>query len=59
MWISSPLLLLLKHRDATAIQAAVNRSEMAVATGARNFIRMLGGSVALAASSALLNNAVK
>ncbi|KAH8084733.1 efflux pump antibiotic resistance protein [Filobasidium floriforme] len=42
-----------------AIQAAVNRSEMAVATGARNFIRMLGGSVALAASSALLNNAVK
>lgn len=32
---------------------------MAVATGARNFIRMLGGSVALAASAALLNNAVK
>lgn len=44
---------------AVAIQAAVTRQEMAVATGARNFLRSLGGSVSLAACAALLNNAVK
>ena len=39
-----------------AIQAAVKRSEMAVATGTRNFLRLLGGTIALAACSAILNN---
>lgn len=42
-----------------AIQAAVKRSEMAVATGTRNFVRLLGGTVALAACAAILNNTVK
>jgi hypothetical protein len=42
-----------------AIQAAVKRNEMAVATGARNFLRLLGGTIALAAASAILNNSVK
>ncbi|KAH8669069.1 putative tetracycline efflux protein [Xylariales sp. PMI_506] len=42
-----------------AIQASVKRSEMAVATGTRNFVRLLGGTVALAACAAILNNTVK
>ena len=42
-----------------AIQASVKRSEMAVATGMRNFLRMLGGTVALAACAAILNNTAK
>jgi hypothetical protein len=42
-----------------AIQAAVKRNEMAVATGRRNFLRLLGGTIALAAASAILNNSVK
>ena len=37
-----------------AIQASVKRSEMAVATGSRNFLRMLGRTVALAACAAIL-----
>lgn len=39
-----------------AIQASVSRKDMATATGCRNFLRMLGGTVALAACSAILNN---
>ena len=42
-----------------AIQAGVKRDEMAVATATRNFIRMLGGTVALAACAAILNNSVQ
>lgn len=39
-----------------AIQASVKRSEMAVATATRNFLRLLGGTIALAACAAILNN---
>ncbi|TXT11261.1 hypothetical protein VHUM_02012 [Vanrija humicola] len=39
-----------------AIQASVERKDMATATGCRNFLRMLGGTVALAACTAILNN---
>lgn len=39
-----------------AIQASVARKDMATATGCRNFLRMLGGTVALAACTAILNN---
>lgn len=39
-----------------AIQASVTRNDMATATGCRNFIRMLGGTVALAISAAIMNN---
>lgn len=42
-----------------AIQASVKRADMAVATGARNFIRLLGGTIALAVCAAILNNTVK
>ncbi|ORY34961.1 putative tetracycline efflux protein [Naematelia encephala] len=42
-----------------AIQASVNRNEMAVATGMRNFMRLIGGTVSLAACSAILNNTVR
>ena len=42
-----------------AIQASVKRSEMAVATGTRNFVRLLGGTVTLAACAAILNNTVR
>lgn len=42
-----------------AIQASVKRSEMAVATGTRNFVRLLGGTVSLAACAAILNNTVR
>ena len=41
-----------------AIQAAVKRSEMAAATGTRNFIRTIGGTIGLAVCSALINNIV-
>lgn len=39
-----------------AIQASVARKDMATATGCRNFLRMLGGTVALAACTSILNN---
>jgi hypothetical protein len=42
-----------------AIQASPPSHEMAVATGTRNFLRLLGGTVALAAASAILNNTVQ
>ncbi|WWD17805.1 hypothetical protein CI109_102247 [Kwoniella shandongensis] len=42
-----------------AIQAAVSRKDMATATGLRNFLRMLGGTIALAVSSTIVNNSVK
>ncbi|CDZ98057.1 Tetracycline resistance protein TetB/drug resistance transporter [Phaffia rhodozyma] len=42
-----------------AVQAAVSRSEMAVVTATRNFVRLLGGTIALAVCQALLNNAVR
>jgi hypothetical protein len=42
-----------------AIQAAVARKDMATATGMRNFMRMLGGTVALAICSAIVNNIVR
>lgn len=39
-----------------AIQASVDRKDMATATGTRNFLRMLGGTVALAVCTAIVNN---
>ncbi|KAJ5729429.1 uncharacterized protein N7483_003937 [Penicillium malachiteum] len=42
-----------------AIQANVKRNEMAVATATRNFIRLLGGTIALSVCSAILNNTVR
>lgn len=42
-----------------AIQASVERKDMAVATGTRNFLRLLGGTVALAGCAAILNNTVR
>ncbi|KAJ5113693.1 hypothetical protein N7456_002227 [Penicillium angulare] len=41
-----------------AIQANVKRNEMAVATATRNFLRLLGGTIALSACGAILNNTV-
>ncbi|WVQ70952.1 hypothetical protein IAR50_000477 [Cryptococcus sp. DSM 104548] len=42
-----------------AIQASVERKDMATATGLRNFLRMLGGTIALAACTSIVNNSVK
>lgn len=42
-----------------AIQAAVKRHEMAVTTGARNFLRMMGSTVAVAACGTIINNVVR
>jgi MFS family permease len=39
-----------------AIQASVERKEMATATGFRNFLRMLGGTLALTICSTIVNN---
>ncbi|KLT41071.1 putative tetracycline efflux protein [Cutaneotrichosporon oleaginosum] len=39
-----------------AIQASVDRKDMATATGTRNFLRMLGGTVTLAVCTAIVNN---
>lgn len=39
-----------------AIQASVERKDMATATGTRNFLRMLGGTVTLAVCTAIVNN---
>lgn len=42
-----------------AIQAAVKRNEMAVVTGARNYLRMLGSTLAVAVSATIVNNVVR
>lgn len=42
-----------------AVQAALPRHEMAVATASRNFLRMIGSTVAIAATGAIMNNLVK
>jgi hypothetical protein len=42
-----------------AAQAAVPRHEMAVVTGVRNFVRLLGSTLALAIAGALVNNALR
>lgn len=42
-----------------AIQASVERREMATATGFRNFLRMLGGTLALTICSTIINNLVR
>lgn len=42
-----------------AIQAGVSRKDMAAATGTRNFMRMLGGTVGLAACGSIVNNVVR
>ena len=42
-----------------AIQASVKREDMATATGIRNFLRMLGGTLGLAICSVLVNNIVR
>ena len=42
-----------------AIQASVGRKDMATATGLRNFLRMLGGTLGLAVASVLVNNIVR
>lgn len=42
-----------------AIQASVERKEMATATGLRNFLRMLGGTLALTICSTIVNNIVR
>lgn len=42
-----------------AIQASVDRKDMATATGTRNFLRMLGGTVALAVCTAIVNNTAR
>ena len=39
-----------------AIQATVSMEDLAVAFGMRNFMRMLGGTIGLAACSEILNN---
>ncbi|KAJ3848755.1 MFS general substrate transporter [Lentinula lateritia] len=41
-----------------AAQASVERKDMAVVSAVRNFLRMLGGALALPSSAALLNNAM-
>ncbi|ORY25555.1 major facilitator superfamily domain-containing protein [Naematelia encephala] len=42
-----------------AVQASVAQSEMAVATGARNFFRLLGGTISLAVCAAILNGSLR
>ena len=42
-----------------AIQACVSRKEMATATGIRNFLRMLGGTLSLTICSTIINNLVR
>ncbi|KAH8832721.1 MFS general substrate transporter [Flagelloscypha sp. PMI_526] len=42
-----------------ATHAAVPRSEMAVTTGVRNFLRLLASSIGLAVGSALINNTLR
>ncbi|EPE05235.1 mfs general substrate transporter [Ophiostoma piceae UAMH 11346] len=42
-----------------AMQAALPRNQMAVATGVRNFVRLLGGTIGLSIAAAILNNSLK
>jgi MFS family permease len=42
-----------------AVQAFLPRKQMAVATGTRNFLRLLGGTISLAVCAAILNNTFK
>ncbi|WVR05959.1 hypothetical protein IAU60_002986 [Kwoniella sp. DSM 27419] len=42
-----------------AIQGGVERKDMATATGLRNFVRMLGGTISLAVGNAIINNRVR
>lgn len=42
-----------------AIQASVERKDMATATGLRNFLRQMGGTIALAACNSIVNNCVR
>ncbi|GAD92326.1 MFS drug transporter [Paecilomyces variotii No. 5] len=42
-----------------AIQAGVSRKDMAVVTGARNFIRNLGGTIGLAIAGTIINNSLR
>ena len=42
-----------------AIQAGVDRKDMAAATGMRNFMRMLGGTLAVTICSTIVNNIVR
>ncbi|KAF5381917.1 hypothetical protein D9757_007573 [Collybiopsis confluens] len=42
-----------------AVQASVARQDMAVVSAVRNFLRMLGGALALPSSAALLDNAIR
>ncbi|OAA65648.1 efflux pump antibiotic resistance protein [Niveomyces insectorum RCEF 264] len=42
-----------------AMQASLPRNQMSVATGARNFLRLLGGTIGLAVAAAILNNSIK
>ncbi|KAF8520350.1 MFS general substrate transporter [Hysterangium stoloniferum] len=41
-----------------AAQASVSRSDMSVVTAVRNFIRFIGGALALAVGSSIINNAL-
>ncbi|KAJ3877101.1 major facilitator superfamily-domain-containing protein [Lentinula edodes] len=42
-----------------AAQASVARQDMSIVTAVRNFVRMLGGAIALPVASSLLNNAIR
>lgn len=42
-----------------AVQASVPRKDMSVVTAFRNFVRMLGGTLALAVGSTLINNSLR
>ncbi|KAJ4482947.1 major facilitator superfamily domain-containing protein [Lentinula edodes] len=42
-----------------AAQASVARKDMSIVTAVRNFVRMLGGAIALPVASSLLNNAIR
>lgn len=42
-----------------AAQAGVERKDMAVVTGTRNFVRNLGGTLGLAVAGAIVNNSIR
>lgn len=47
------------HRTLTAIQAAVPRHEMGVATAVRNFLRIFGSAMVIPIASAIVNNRLR
>ena len=47
------------HPSLIAVQAGVERKHMAVVTSFRNFIRNLGGTLGLAISGTIINNAIR